>query len=68
MTKSFIKDDQTEWDFNLPLLTATYRASVQESTEMTPNLVMLGREVRLPVDFIYEYAADCCRTQNVGQY
>lgn len=68
MIKSFIKDDQTEWDLNLPFLTAVFRASVQESTGMTPNLVMLGREVRLPVDLIYEDAEDCCRTQNVGQY
>ena len=67
MIKSFIKDDQSEWDLNLPFLTAAYRASVQESTGMVPNLVMLGREVPLPVDLIYEDAEDCCRTQNVGQ-
>ena len=58
MIKSFIKDDQTEWDLNLPFLTAAYKASVQESTGMTPSFVMLGREVRLLVDLIYEDAED----------
>ena len=30
-----------------------YRATVQESTRCTPNLLMFGREVKLPVDIMY---------------
>jgi hypothetical protein len=58
MIKSFIKDDRTEWDLHISYLTAAYRASVQESTGMAPNFVMLGSEVRLPVDLIYKEAYD----------
>ena len=53
MIKCFIQDDKTEWDLNLASLAAAYRSSVHETTEMSPNLMMLGREVRLPVDVIY---------------
>lgn len=50
MIKCFIKDDKTEWDRNLNCITAAYRASTHEVTGMTPNLLMLGREVRTPLD------------------
>ena len=29
-----------------------YRANVHESTKCTPNLIILGREVSLPIDMI----------------
>ena len=51
MIKSYIRgtaDD--EWDLNLGCLAAAYRATPHESTSMTPNLLMLGREVRLPAE------------------
>ena len=31
-----------------------YRSSVQESTQCTLNLLMLGREISLPVDLMFE--------------
>lgn len=68
MVKSFIKGDQTGWDLNIPFLTAAYRASVHERTGMTPNLVMLGREVRLPVYLVYKEVCDLFGTQNVAEY
>ena len=34
-------------------LAAAYRASPHESTGLTPNLLMLGREVRLPAELMY---------------
>ena len=48
MMKSYIRE-QEDWDLSLGCLTAAYRATVQESTKLTPNM-MLGREVRLPMD------------------
>ena len=39
-----------EWDRNLPLLTLAYRSSTHEITGHTPNFVMTGREVALPLD------------------
>ena len=35
----------------LGCLTGAYRASPHESTGLTPNLLMLGREVRIPFEF-----------------
>ena len=53
MIKCYIKHDQTSWDRNLGCLAAAYRSTPHESTNLTPNLLMLGREVRLPVEVIY---------------
>jgi transposase InsO family protein len=68
MIKSFIRGDATEWDLNLQYLTAAYRASVQESTKMTPNLIMLGKETRLPADILYDKIEDTQEQLNVGEY
>ena len=50
MIKSYIRGNDEDWDQNLGCLTAAYRATVHESTGATPNLLMLGREVRLPAE------------------
>ena len=39
-----------EWDKNLALLTLAYRSTVHDVTGFTPNFVMTGREVSLPLD------------------
>ena len=44
MIKSFLKGKQREWDRNLGSLAGTYHATVHESTGMTPNLLMFGKE------------------------
>ena len=41
-----------EWDELVPVLAMAYRASPQESTGISPNLAMLGREINLPVDLV----------------
>ena len=46
--KSYIRNDKTDWDLHLGCLGAAYRSSVHETTGVTPNLLMLGREVRMP--------------------
>ena len=46
----FIRDNQSDWDKNLPLLTAAYRSAKHESTTFSPNLLFLGRETNLPID------------------
>ena len=43
---------QKEWDADLPLLTLAYRSTVHEVTGYTPNYLMLGREVNLPLDIM----------------
>ena len=53
MIKAYLCGEQTEWDRNLGCLAAAYRATPNESTALTPNLLMLGREVRLPAEVIF---------------
>ncbi len=52
MIKAYLCGEQTEWDRNLRFLAAAYRATTNESTALTPNLSMLGWEVRLPAEVI----------------
>jgi len=42
--------DYKQWDRHLPLLTLAYRCTIHEVTGFTPNFVMIGREVVLPLD------------------
>ena len=50
MIRAYIHDDEDTWDLNLGCLAGAYRATPHESTGLTPKLIMLGREVRLPVE------------------
>ena len=50
MLSLYINDKQTDWDQIVPLVLAAYRATPQETTGQSPNLLMMGREVMLPVD------------------
>ena len=49
---------QREWDKELPLLTLAYRSTVHEVTGYTPNYLMLGREVNLPLDIMMGTLSD----------
>jgi transposase InsO family protein len=53
MIRAYLKGEQRDWDLNLGCLTAAYRATVNESTGFTPNMLMLGKEVRMPGEVIY---------------
>ena len=41
---------QKDWDRYLPYATAAYRSSTHDTLQETPNMMMFGREVTLPVD------------------
>ena len=49
-----VSNNQRDWDEWLPSVLAAYHASTHESTGYTPNFLMFGREVRVPLDFAYE--------------
>jgi hypothetical protein len=53
MLKAFVNENRNDWDDHLPYLTMAYRASVHDSTGCTPQLLMLGREVRMPIDIMF---------------
>ena len=52
MISLYVNEPQTDWDQVLPLVVGAYRATTQDTTGQTPNAVMLGREVMMPVDVI----------------
>ena len=54
MIKSYLRGEQENWDLNLGCLAGAYRASPHESTGLTPNILMLGREIRLPFEITSE--------------
>ena len=53
MIRSFIASNIYDWDVHIPLLTAAYRSTRHPATGFTPNKLMLGREVNLPIDILY---------------
>ena len=55
MVKAYLVGEQDEWDLHLGLLAGAYRATPNEATKLTPNLMTIGREVRLPADLIFGY-------------
>jgi hypothetical protein len=53
MIKAYLKGQEKDWDKVLGCLAGAYRATVHESTGYSPNMLMLGREVRLPAQIMY---------------
>lgn len=54
----FVNDHRNDWDNHLPYLTMAYRATQHDSTKCTPNLLMLGHEIRCPIDLMFEIPQD----------
>jgi hypothetical protein len=52
MLSMFVSPGQRDWDEYLPYVMMAYRSAVQDTTGYSPNLMMLGREVELPVDIL----------------
>lgn len=53
MIPAFISENKKDWDENMYLLMLAYRSSVHESTKVTPNEMVFGRQVTLPIELIY---------------
>ena len=52
MMTAYCENNQKRWDVYLPLLASAYRSSAHGSTGVTPNMLMLGREVDLPLSLV----------------
>ena len=52
--RCFVDESQKDWDEFLPQLACALRSSVNRNTGMTPNKMMLGREVNLPADLVFK--------------
>ena len=50
---TFVEQHQRDWDQHIPMLLMAYQSAVHNSTRYTPARLMLGRDLRLPVDLLY---------------
>jgi hypothetical protein len=46
MLSAFVNEHQNDWDEHLLYISMAYRAAEHETTGITPNYMMLGREVQ----------------------
>ena len=52
MLSTFVNENRKDWDDHLPYVMAAYRATCHKSTGLSPNLMMLNREVNFPIDLM----------------
>lgn len=52
MISKYVQYDQRDWDVHLPFVLMAYRSSIQESSGLSPNLLMFGREVGIPLGLV----------------
>lgn len=55
MISAYVNDNQKDWDLHLPLLTSAYRSCAHDSSGLSPNQIMLGREVHQPISLVYGF-------------
>ena len=53
MIKAYLCGEQKNWDLHLGCLAGAYRATPNEPTKLTSNLLTIGREVRLPAELVF---------------
>lgn len=56
------------WDEDLPVLAGALRATRNRQTGFTPNMMMLGREITLPVDVVLGTAEANLQKQSPASY
>ena len=54
MISMFVDDNHRNWDEQIPYVMMAYRATEHETTGMSPNMLMLGRETSTPLDIMFE--------------
>ena len=61
MISVYVNDNQKDWDIFLPLLTSAYRSCAHDSTGLSPNQIMPGREVYQPISLAFGFpgSGDC---------
>ena len=59
---------QGDWDLNLPYFLMAYRSAEHETTGYTPAHLMFGREMRLPLDLMFERPPDEKATDTSTEY
>ena len=59
MVKAYLCGEQRDWDLHLGCLAGAYRVTPNESTKLSPNLLTIGREVRLPAELVFSSKNTC---------
>ncbi|XP_014677616.1 PREDICTED: uncharacterized protein K02A2.6-like [Priapulus caudatus] len=54
MLSKVVNERRDDWDTILPYVLAAYRGTTQECTGVSPNLMMVGREVGMPIDLMFD--------------
>ena len=54
MLGTFVEDHHRNWDNLLPYVMMAYRSTQHETTGMSPNTLMLGRETSTPLDIAFQ--------------
>ncbi len=54
MLTAYVSTNQTDWDDQLSYVLMAYRSAEHETTGMSPNMLMFGREVSTPLDLMFE--------------
>ena len=67
MVKAYLCGEQRDWDLHLGCLAGAYRATPNESTKLSPNLLTIGREVRLPAELVFS-SKNTCDGLNITSY
>ena len=50
MISAYVSQNQKDWSTYIPMLVLAYNSAVHDSTRCTPASLMLGRQLRLPID------------------
>ena len=68
MIKAYLVDEGNQWDRHLGCLAGAYRATTHESTGFTPNMLMFGRENRMPAHLMFACSDTDHSFQSYGDY
>ena len=52
MLSLYVEENQLDWDVYLSLMMMAYRSTPQGSSLYSPNFLMFGREIELPIDLL----------------
>lgn len=58
MLRTFVNENQDDWDLLLNKLAFAYRTAVHRATGYTPFEMVYGRQPKLPIDLFYENCSD----------
>jgi hypothetical protein len=69
MVNLYLVGEQNQWDLNLRCLVGAYRSTPNKFTKISPNLVAIGRGIRMPADLIFEHVSEVNQnTRNLSDY